>query len=252
LKWLKKGNEVIVSKRCLVNFSIGTKYKDRTWCDVVAMDACHLLLGRLWQYDRNVHHDGRKNTYSFLVDNVKLTLLPNPGDIHKPPKEVSQILLAKREFIREMPDTDPNRPHYRMSPKKHEELQRQVEKSLAKGHIWESLGPYTVLALLTPKNDETWRMCVDSHTINKNKVRYKFPISRLDDLLDQLNGATVFSKLDFGPIMEDVSMRAQGGFGLHNGFLFKGTQLCIPEGSRRLKIIKERHNEGHMWQDKTL
>jgi hypothetical protein len=93
LEWLKKGNEIIVSKRCLVNFSIGTKYKDKTWCDVVAMDACHLLLGRPWQYDRNVHHDGRKNTYSLLVDNVKITLLPNPGDVYKPPKEVGHTLL---------------------------------------------------------------------------------------------------------------------------------------------------------------
>ena len=48
LEWLKKGTEVIVSKRCLVSFSIGVKYKDKMWCDVVAMDACHLLLGRLW------------------------------------------------------------------------------------------------------------------------------------------------------------------------------------------------------------
>jgi hypothetical protein len=83
LEWLKKGNEVIVSKCCLINFSIGIKYKDKTWYDVVAMDAYHLLLGRPWQYHRNVHHDGRKNTYSLLVDNVKITLLPNLGDVHK-------------------------------------------------------------------------------------------------------------------------------------------------------------------------
>ena len=70
------------------------------------MDACHLLLGIPWQYDRNAHHDGQKNTYSFLVDNVKLTLLPNPGDVPKPPKKVGQTLLAKREFIREMLDVD--------------------------------------------------------------------------------------------------------------------------------------------------
>jgi hypothetical protein len=106
LEWLKKENKVIVLKRCLAKFSIGTKYKDKTWCDMVAMDACHLLLGRPWQYDRNVHHDGRKNTYSFLVDNVNITLLPNPRDVHNPPKEVGQALLAKREFIREMPDTN--------------------------------------------------------------------------------------------------------------------------------------------------
>jgi hypothetical protein len=112
LEWLKKGNEVIVSKHCLVNFSIGTKYKDKTWCDVVAMDACHLLLGRLWQYDRNIYHDGRKNTYSLLVDNVKITLLTNPGEAYKPPKEVGHTLLTKREFIGKMPGTDQVSPLY--------------------------------------------------------------------------------------------------------------------------------------------
>ena len=52
LSWLKRGNEVIVSKRCLVSFFIGLKYKDNAWCDVVVMDACHLLLGRPWQNNR--------------------------------------------------------------------------------------------------------------------------------------------------------------------------------------------------------
>jgi hypothetical protein len=51
LEWLNNGNEVIVSKRCLIHFSIGIIYKDNTWCDVVAMDARHLLLGIPWQYD---------------------------------------------------------------------------------------------------------------------------------------------------------------------------------------------------------
>jgi hypothetical protein len=46
LEWLKKGTEVVVSKHCLVSFSIGLRYKDKMWCDVVAMDACHLLLER--------------------------------------------------------------------------------------------------------------------------------------------------------------------------------------------------------------
>ena len=44
---LKKGNQVTVSKRCLVSLSIASMYKDQIWCDM-AMDACHLLLGRPW------------------------------------------------------------------------------------------------------------------------------------------------------------------------------------------------------------
>jgi hypothetical protein len=84
-----------------VSFSIGVRYKDKMWCDVVAMDACHLLLGRPWQYDRSAHLDGRKNTYSFMFGAVKITLLPSVGIGPKATKDTghSQSLLAKREFI---------------------------------------------------------------------------------------------------------------------------------------------------------
>ncbi|GKB59579.1 reverse transcriptase domain-containing protein [Tanacetum coccineum] len=47
LTWLKKGNLIKVTHRCLVHFSIGNKYTDELWCEVISMDACHILLGRL-------------------------------------------------------------------------------------------------------------------------------------------------------------------------------------------------------------
>lgn len=46
LMWLQKGNTITVDRRVLITFSIGGSYCDSVWCDVVPMDACHLLLGR--------------------------------------------------------------------------------------------------------------------------------------------------------------------------------------------------------------
>ena len=88
LSWLSQGTDVTVSKRVLVNFSIGPTYHDAIYCDVVPMDACHLLLGRPWQYDHTVQHDGRSNTYSFMFRGKKIVLVPNK------PKEVS-VTIAK-------------------------------------------------------------------------------------------------------------------------------------------------------------
>ena len=76
IAWFKKGNEVTVNKRCLIKFSIGRTYTYKVWCDVIPMNAYHLLLGRPCQYDRKVIHDGGKNTYTFWKDGSKIILLP--------------------------------------------------------------------------------------------------------------------------------------------------------------------------------
>ena len=58
-----------------MEFHIGT-YKDEILCDIIPMDVCHILLGRPWQYDRKVVHDGKKNTYSMEKDGRRHALSP--------------------------------------------------------------------------------------------------------------------------------------------------------------------------------
>ncbi|GKC98511.1 putative reverse transcriptase domain-containing protein [Tanacetum coccineum] len=104
LQWLKKGGEVTISKHVLVTFSIGTTYKDNIWCDVVPIDACHLLLGRPWEYDHNTTHNERANTYSFLFGCVKITLMPNkPKELVNKPMCTLLTLLQFQDEL-EMED----------------------------------------------------------------------------------------------------------------------------------------------------
>ncbi|GJP58286.1 hypothetical protein CLOP_g22992 [Closterium sp. NIES-67] len=72
----------------------------------------------------------------------------------------------------------------------------EIEYLLAKGLIRPSTSPYGAPVLFTPKPDGSLRMCIDYRALNKQTIKNKYMIPRIDDLVDQLRGATVFSKLD--------------------------------------------------------
>ncbi|GAV67845.1 hypothetical protein CFOL_v3_11349, partial [Cephalotus follicularis] len=76
MAWFKKDNEVKVTKRCLISFSMEKNYGDQIWCDIVPMDVTHILLGRPWKYERGALHGDRKNTYTFKMGNMEIVLIP--------------------------------------------------------------------------------------------------------------------------------------------------------------------------------
>ena len=83
-----------------------------------------------------------------------------------------------------------------MNPKDTMDIQWQVEELKSKGLIHESLSPCVVPTRLVPKKDGGMRMCVDSRAINKIIIKHRCPIPRLEDILDELRGSKVFSKID--------------------------------------------------------
>ncbi|XP_060673912.1 uncharacterized protein LOC132804045 [Ziziphus jujuba] len=174
LQWLNDCGEIKVTKQVKVLFTIG-RYQDEVESDVVPIQ------------------DEKLDTNNTLPS-VMVSLLQEYEDVFP---EVPSGLPPLRgiehqiDFISGV--TIPNRPAYKTNPEEAKDLEKQVEELLAKGYIRESMSPCAIPVLLMLKKDGTWRMGVDCKAINKITVKYRYPIPRLDDMLDELHGFVVSS-----------------------------------------------------------
>ena len=115
------------------------------------------------------------------------------------PEELPR-LLASRAFdftIDLIPRVEPiSRAPYRMTTTELIELQIQLQDMLDKKMIRPSVLPWGAPVLFLRKKDGTMRLCIDYRMLNKVTIKNRYPLSRIDDLFDQMKGAIVFSKID--------------------------------------------------------
>jgi hypothetical protein len=85
---------------------------------------------------------------------------------------------------------------YRMLVNELVELMKQIVVLQSKGFICPSSSPWGAPVLLMEKKDGTQQMCVDYRSLNKVTIKNKYPLHRIEDLFDQMKGASIFSKID--------------------------------------------------------
>jgi len=96
---------------------------------------------------------------------------------------------------------------YKTNPQETKEIESQVKELLEKDWVQESLSPCVVFVLFVPKKDYKRRMCKDCKVINNITVKYRHLIPRLNDMLDELHGANIFSKIDLKNGYHQIRMR---------------------------------------------
>jgi hypothetical protein len=102
-----------------------------------------------------------------------------------------------------------SRTPYRMSMPELVELKLQLKEMMDKGYIRPSVSPWGAPVLFVKKKDGTLRLCIDYRQLNKVTIKNKYPLPRIDDLFDQLGGASVFSKIDLRSIYHQVRIKGK-------------------------------------------
>ena len=123
--------------------------------------------------------------------------------------EKEGTLVNEIPVVREFPDVFPDDiaglppgtkpisiPPYRMAPVELRELKAQLEELLSKGFIRPSISPWGAPVLFVKKKDGSLRLYIDYRQLNRVTIRNQYPLPRIDELFDQLQGSRVYSKID--------------------------------------------------------
>nr|GFA83674.1 retrotransposon protein, putative, Ty3-gypsy subclass [Tanacetum cinerariifolium] len=96
---------------------------------------------------------------------------------------------------------------YRLAPSEMKELAKQLKELSDKGFIRPSSSPWGARVLFVKKKDGSFRMCIDYQELNKLTVKNCYPLARIKDLFDQLQGSSVYSKIDLRSVFMDLMNR---------------------------------------------
>ena len=140
-------------------------------------------------------------------------------------------LPPKRDVAHSVELTDEKpvwKPQFRLSPKEKEALHEQTKVMLSKGLIRPAKSPYSAPVLFVKKNDGSLRMVIDYRALNKKTVKDRYPVPRINELVDDLGKLNYFSKMDLSGGFYQIRM--------HEGHEWK-TAFTTPDGSFEFLVM---------------
>jgi hypothetical protein len=198
-----------------------------------------VILGMNWltKYQASLSCDKRTmKLVSLSGEEVLIELVlsgPRKGSCHQVTTHIEEVKpLAAINVVSDLPDVFPeelpgmpperkvefaielisgtvpiSKRAYRVSGPELVELKKQIDELSEKGYIRSSTKPWATPVLFVEKKDGTKRMCIDYRSLNEVTIKNKYPLPRIEDLFDQLRGASVFSKIDLMSAYHQLRIR---------------------------------------------
>ncbi|CAL2266528.1 unnamed protein product [Prunus armeniaca] len=185
LGWIQKDVDLQITKQCTFKFSITNRYINEVTCEVVPLDVCQVIVGSPYLWDRDGIHYRRLCKYRLLKDGKEF-------HINEKFKDLFQDVhgLPPRRAVEH-------------------DIQLVGDSRIPNLVIKPSCSPCGSPVLLVPKKDGGWRLCVDYRALNKITINNRYPLPRIDDMLDQLHGAHYFTKFDLKSAYHQVRIHEE-------------------------------------------
>ncbi|GJY83655.1 putative reverse transcriptase domain-containing protein [Tanacetum coccineum] len=170
----------------------------------------------LGSFDVIIGMDWLAKNHAMIVYDEKIVLTVKEDKDESKEKQLEDVPTV-RDFLEVFPEDLPGLPQvrqvefqinlnpdaapvaralYRLAQSKMEELSTQLQELSDKGFIRQSSSPWGASVLFVKKKEGFFRMCIDYRELNKLTVKNRYPLPRIDDLFDQLQGSSVYSKID--------------------------------------------------------